>query len=472
MKFSASLQRRLAWFNLPTAVLITLLQRSPVVRIATAVEEMVISSPVGAVLKSLAAAAASLGAMNSMAGATPLVPSAGSQNGITLTAGVAVSIGYTSNSPLGPASNWSVDGTLPQGLSFSGLAGANILLSGTPTSVGNFPITISAFGPGGERVDFGYTITVLAGSGNTAPAFSTQPASQSVSAGTNVTFTVAVSGTPTPTIQWKKGAADVAGATSTTLTLNSVQAGDAATYTAVATNSVGSVTSNGAVLTVSAAPAAPVFTTQPASQSVTTGANVTFTVAVTGNPAPTIQWKKGAADVTGATNTTLTLNNVQAADAATYTAVASNLSGSVTSSGAVLTVGSSSAPAVTTQPVGHTVAVGGSVVLSAEISGGSLAYQWKKGGAAISGATSSQLLISNLQGGDAGSYTVTATNSSGAVTSTAATLGVVATGDPGRLINVSVRIVSGADSNVLIMGFVAGGAGTSGNKQLLIRGIG
>lgn len=480
MKFSfaSSLQRRLAWLNLPTAVLITLLQRSPVVRLATAVEEMVTASPVGTILKTAASAVAALGAMNTLAGATPLVPSAGTASGITVTVGTSVSVGYTANSPLGPAVSWSITGARPAGLDFTNLSSSSILLSGTPTAPGVFPITISAFGPNmGEQADYAYTITVVAGGGgggNTIPAFTTQPvASQSVSVGANVTFTVAVSGTPTPTIQWKKGSTDVAGATGLTLTLNNVQTSDSGTYTAVATNTAGSTTSSASVLTVSAATSAPSFTTQPtANQSVGVGANVTLTVAVSGNPTPTIQWKKGGTDIAGATSTTLQLNNVQLADSATYTAVATNSVGSVTSNGAVVSVVNSSAPAVTVQPVGHTVAAGRSVVFSAEVTGGGLTYQWKKGALTIAGATSSQLLLSNVQPGDAGSYTVTATNGSGSVTSNGATLAVAGAGDPGRLINASVRIVSGTDANVLIVGFVTGGAGTSGNKQLMIRGIG
>ncbi len=221
-----------------------------------------------------------------------------------------------------------------------------------------------------------------------------------------------------------------------------------------------------------AAATAPAFTTSPASQTVTAGGSVTFTVVVTGSPAPTIQWQRAGADLAGATGLTLTLTNVQAADAATYRAVATNSAGTVTSTGAVLTVSPAAVPVILTEPQGHTVAAGGSVVLGAEVAGSGLSYQWRKDGAILSGATASQLLLSPAQAADAGSYTVTATSPAGAVTSRAAVLSVVATSDPGRLINVSVRIVSGTGADVLIMGFVTGGTGTSGTKPLLIRGIG
>ncbi|MDB6167477.1 MAG: hypothetical protein JWM88_341 [Verrucomicrobia bacterium] len=472
LRFTSSLQRRLQWFNLPTAMLIALLQRTPVIRMVAAIEECVVSSPVSAVLKSIATAAASLGAINSMAGATPLVPSSGTESGITVTVGASVAVAYTANSPLGPGTSWAIAGTVPPGLSFSGEGGSSLMLSGIPTTAGSFPITIKAFGPNNEEVGYAYTITVLAGGPPTLPAFTTQPAGQTVSAGANVTFTVAASGSPTPTLQWKKGTTDIPGATSTTLTLNNVQTTDSGSYTAVATNSAGSVTSNAATLTVNPGASAPAFTTQPVAQSVATGGTATFTVAVSGSPTPTIQWRKGATDIAGATGLTLTLLNVQASDGATYTAVATNSAGTATSTSVLLTVTISTVPSITAQPQGHSLATGSSVVFNVGVSGGGLSYQWKKNGAAISGATSAQYLISNAQPADAGSYTVTATNGSGSATSTGANLTVAGSGDPGRLVNASVRIVSGTGADVLIVGFVTGGSGTSGSKQLLIRGIG
>jgi hypothetical protein len=68
-----------------------------------------------------------------------------------------------------------------------------------------------------------------------------------------VTFTAAASGTPAPTFQWFKGVDAISGATSATYSLTSVSAGDAASYTVVATNAVGSATSSAAVLTVASA---------------------------------------------------------------------------------------------------------------------------------------------------------------------------------------------------------------------------
>ena len=84
--------------------------------------------------------------------------------------------------------------------------------------------------------------------------FTTQPASQTVVFGANVTFSAASSSAPAPAFQWRKNGVNIAGATSNVYSLYSVTSGDAGNYTVVATNSTGSVTSNTATLSVIVAP--------------------------------------------------------------------------------------------------------------------------------------------------------------------------------------------------------------------------
>jgi len=95
--------------------------------------------------------------------------------------------------------------------------------------------------------------------------------------------------------------------------------------------------------------AAPVFTIQPVSQTVTVGDSVTFTVAASGYPAPSFQWQRNGANLDGATSATLTLNHVTTTAAAAYTAVATNKISSVTSDPATLTVN----PAAATVTLGN-----------------------------------------------------------------------------------------------------------------------
>jgi sugar lactone lactonase YvrE len=98
------------------------------------------------------------------------------------------------------------------------------------------------------------TVGVTAAS-NTAPVITTQPASQTVTAGLSVTFTAAASGSPAPTFQWRKYGSLIAGATCPSYTITSAAAVDAGTYTITATNVAGAAMSNEAVLTVNTATA-------------------------------------------------------------------------------------------------------------------------------------------------------------------------------------------------------------------------
>ncbi len=90
-----------------------------------------------------------------------------------------------------------------------------------------------------------------------APAIVTPPASQTVAAGRDVSFTVAVTCPPSPAYQWRLNDVGLIGATNATLTLRNVQWSDAGNYTVVVTNTLGSVTSAVAVLTITAAPVNP-----------------------------------------------------------------------------------------------------------------------------------------------------------------------------------------------------------------------
>jgi hypothetical protein len=86
-----------------------------------------------------------------------------------------------------------------------------------------------------------------------SPFISSQPTSQTASQGDSTAFAVNVEGQPDRSYQWRRNGTIIPGATGSTLTLSSVSAADAGTYTVVVTNSAGAVTSTGAVLTVSAA---------------------------------------------------------------------------------------------------------------------------------------------------------------------------------------------------------------------------
>jgi hypothetical protein len=121
----------------------------------------------------------------------------------------------------------------------------------------------------------------------------------------------------------------------------------------------GSTSDHWALDDVYVGPRPPQITTQPANQTVAAGQSAAFTVAVTGTAPFGYQWRSNSVNIAGATNTSLTLANVQLAQSgSTYSVVVTNSAGSVTSSNALLTV---NLPPATIQVV-NTNVLGGTTV--------------------------------------------------------------------------------------------------------------
>ncbi len=113
--------------------------------------------------------------------------------------------------------------------------------------------------------------------------------------------------------------------------------------TGVAADSAGDVylaDTNNHTIRLAVVPIGPSITVQPQNQTVTAGASVTFSVTATGKPAPTYQWLFNDSAISGATSSTLTLNNVQTASAGYYSVSVTNSTRSMTSNEAQLTVNS------------------------------------------------------------------------------------------------------------------------------------
>ena len=111
------------------------------------------------------------------------------------------------------------------------------------------------------------------------------------------------------------------------------------TLTITSSSSTASVALTGTGTTATTGSTAPVITTQPASQSVTSGQTATFSVAATGTSPMTYQWLKNAATIGGATSSSYTTPAETTADNnAQFTVKVTNSAGSATSNAAVLTV--------------------------------------------------------------------------------------------------------------------------------------
>ena len=320
------------------------------------------------------------------------------------------------------------------------ISGATSATYTTPaTAIGDngAQYSVVVFNGAGTATSDQATLTVTAASGVPgAPVIGTQPANQSVVAGKTATFTVTATGSEGGgplTYQWQKNGTDISGATTSTYTTPVTVIGDSGTaFTVVVGNSAAKVTSNKATLTVTLAAVAPAITTQPAAQTVTEGQTATFSVTATGTTPLTYQWKKDGTVIASATSSTYTTPATSNADnAAVFTVVVTNGTGSVTSSSATLTVTAAApvAPAISTQPTAQSIAAGASATFSVTATGtGTLSYQWKKNGTNITGgtgATTSTYTTPDMgYAGNGAEYSVEVSNSAGSVTSSSATLTV------------------------------------------------
>ena len=282
-----------------------------------------------------------------------------------------------------------------------------------------------------------------------APAITTQPAAQSVVAGSVANFSVIASGTSPFSYQWKKNGTDISGATSIPYTIATTTMADSGAYSVVVTNSAGMATSTDATLTVTATAVTPAITTQPAAQTVTEGESATFSVTASGTAPFTYQWKKNGTDIEGVTTSSHTTDATAIGDSgAVFTVVVTNSVGSVTSSGAALTVNAAAvapvAPTITTQPTAQSIAAGATATFSVAATGTSLSYQWKKNGLNITGGmgatTNTYTTPAMGYAGNSAVYSVEVSNSAGSVTSSSATLTVsksTTTKDYGLVANAS-----------------------------------
>ncbi|HEY4246120.1 MAG TPA: immunoglobulin domain-containing protein [Lacunisphaera sp.] len=146
--------------------------------------------------------------------------------------------------------------------------------SGSASGTGQFArfdnprgIAINASGTLYVTNSDGASNTVVAGVAAGRPVITAQPAGISVAAGGNVQFSVTASGDPAPNYQWQFNGSAVGGATLASLSLTSVQSANAGDYTVVVSNSLGSVTSAKATLTVTTTPTTPSTPATPSTPS-------------------------------------------------------------------------------------------------------------------------------------------------------------------------------------------------------------
>ncbi|PYU09127.1 MAG: hypothetical protein DMG37_24295, partial [Acidobacteria bacterium] len=132
-------------------------------------------------------------------------------------------------------------------------------ISGATSSSYTTPVTTASDSGSTYKVVVGNTAgtatsnaaTLTVNAAAVAPAITTQPSSQTVTAGQTATFSVTATGTAPLSYQWQKNGLNIAGATSSTyMTPVTTTADSGSTIDVVVSNSAGTATSDAATLTV------------------------------------------------------------------------------------------------------------------------------------------------------------------------------------------------------------------------------
>lgn len=263
-------------------------------------------------------------------GAAPVAPSI-----VTQPVSVLTHVGNTATFGVGVAGTGPIGYQwLKAGQPIAGATEATFsVASATLADGGSYAVRVS--NAAGSVTSWNVVLTVNEAAQPQAVAIGTQPSAQVQLPGGSATFAVAASGSGPIGYQWLKDGTPIAGATGSVLTLAGVTGSDAGSYAVTVSNSLGSITSNGAVLTVVGAPA---IAMQPAAASVTAGATATFSVGATGH-ALRYQWTLDGVAIAGATGSSYTTPATTLADhGGVYGVVVYNGAGIVFSQGAVLSV--------------------------------------------------------------------------------------------------------------------------------------
>lgn len=263
---------------------------------------------------------------------------------------------------------------LRNGLPLSGATSATYTIASAQLSdVASFSVRVSG---GGGSVDSSAGNLSVLPLGSGPIVIVARPVSLHVETGSPATFSVTASGSGLA-YQWLKNGTNVPGATSSSYTIASAQAGDVGTYTVRISSGAASELA-AAKLNVGVVAAGVSISAQPQSVTVNPGQAATFTVVAFGSGL-SYQWFRNGTAIAGATAASYTIASAQATDAANYAVRIVGGGSSVESSTATLTV------VVPPPPGGTSRLVNLSILTELAAAGDGLTLGYVVGGAGTAG---------------------------------------------------------------------------------------
>ena len=282
----------------------------------------------------------------------------------------------TTASGTGPFSyQWKLDGS-----DIAGATNSTVVIDTTSLTAGNHPVAVGVNGTCGS-ITKSATLTVQANTDASTPG------NQTVCKGSTANFSTTASGPGPFSYQWKLDGSDIAGATNSTVAIDTTSLTVGNHPVAVAVNGTcGSITKS-ATLTVQVNTDA----STPGNQTVCKGSTANFSTTASGPGPFSYQWKLDGSDIAGATNNTVTIDTTSLTVGNHPVAVAVNGTCGATSKSATLTV---QANTDASTPGNQTVCKGSTANFSTTASGpGPFSYQWKLDGSDIAGATNNTVAI-------------------------------------------------------------------------------
>jgi len=309
----------------------------------------------------------------------------------------------------------------------------------------------------------GQASLAIAGSG--PPVFYGPSIQRTVASGRTAFLRLQASGQYPISYQWSFMGTNVPNATNSFLAVTNALPPKAGYYTLSASNALGTTERTNLLLQVEPV----IIYAQPQSQSTYVGNNVTLSTTALGLPPFTYQWLFNGNAITGATNSTLVLSNIQMNASGGYSVVISNSLGSATSSVGIVSV----APLlITSQPKAIVLFPGGVANFNVSVqSASSVSYQWRWNGNALSGATNNSLVISNLQSVQAGNYDVVLANALVTTNSSVATLSLSPVAAWGNNSWGQTNVPASATNIVRIRAGTATSAAFTGDARMLYWGL-
>ena len=217
----------------------------------------------------------------------------------------------------------------------------------------------------------------------------------------------------------------ISGSSTTNLVFNNAQALDSGNIFCVLSNAYGMATSSVVQLLISPTPVTPIinFLTPPSATIIATTGTTNINVNAIGVPSPVFYWSDNTSTlIQSGPSPNLTLANLSLANQGTYSVMASNSAGTVSSNFTITIIVT---PTISSQPTNLLLNLGDPANFSVTASGvPTPSYQWFKNGTLIPGATATNYSIASVAYTDKGAYSVLISNAAGTVTSVGAVLAV------------------------------------------------